>query len=75
MKEYESLSFTKENYELVENLKRVGKELNYSKEQISHKFLLSLPAECKKFIVMINPSGSLEQWVEAGINYMELVFN
>ena len=73
IKEYESLTFTKENFdEVIENLKRVGKELNYSKEQISHKFLLSLPAECQKFIVMTNPSGSLQQWVDAARSYMEL---
>ena len=73
IKEYESLIFTKENFdEVIENLKRVGKELNYSKEQISHKFLLSLPAECQKFIVMTNPSGTLQQWVDAARSYMEL---
>ena len=73
MKEYESLTFNKENFdEVIENLKRIGKELKYSKEQIGHKFLLSLPAVCQKFIVMANPNGSLQEWVDAARSYMEL---
>ena len=73
IKEYEKLTFTKENFdEAIENLKRIGKELSYSKEQIGHKFLLSLPTECQKLIVMTDPSGSIEQWVDAARSYMEL---
>ena len=73
IKEYEGLSFAKENLdEHLKDLRRIGQELNYSDEQISHKFLLSLPAECQKFIVMTNPSGSLQEWVDAARSYMEL---
>ena len=74
VKEYAYLCYTEgTNFEhYVEKLQKLGKELKYSNEQIAHKFMLSLPKECQKFIVVTNPNGSLKEWTVAAKSYLNL---
>ena len=53
--------------ELVE----MGDELNYSEEQVKQKFLLSLPNECQRTILITKPNGTLEDFKSMAQSFME----
>lgn len=56
----------------VDILKRLGKELNYSEKQIAHKFMLSLPIDCQKLLLITKPDGTLCEWSVAAKSYFNM---
>ena len=74
MKDYEELKYAKnDDFEhFIDNLQKLGKQLKYSDEHIKNKFLLALPKECQKFLMITKTEGNLKEWTAAARSFLNI---